>query len=244
MQITVLGVGEAADPAEGNAAVVVASGNYRLLVDCGHSVPPALWRRYPDPDAIDGVIFTHHHPDHCFGLVPWLISLADDRRRKPLEIVTTASGIEHLKRLCEVGMVPHDSTSPFPIIWRDAAQLDRIGPFALARARTCHSLINHAIRLAADGARFAYSGDGRPTAQARALYSDADLLLHESYMADDAPDTRYHADLATVRGIAGPPRIGVYHIRKDQRPLAIARLAGDRRLFVAERDSEFRLGAD
>jgi ribonuclease BN (tRNA processing enzyme) len=244
MLITVLGVGEASDPTESNASVVVASGGYRLLIDCGHSVPPTLWRRFPNPDSIDALIFTHHHPDHCFGLVPWLISLAGDGRDKPLEIVTTASGIDRLKRLCEIGMVPHDSKSPFPIHWRDIAELDRMGPCAVGCARTSHSMINHAIQLRADGARFAYSGDGRPTEESRALFAEADLLLHECYMAVNAPDMAYHADLATVRSIAGPPRIGVYHIRKDQRLLAIAELSGDPRVFVVRGDSEFQLGAD
>ena len=243
MQITVLGVGEASDPAERNAAALVASADYRLLIDCGHSVPPELWRRCPDPDSIDSIIFTHHHPDHCFGLVPWLISLADDGRRKPLEIITTPLGIDHLKRLCEIGMVPHDAMSPFPISWSDISGRDRVGPFVLACARTCHSVPNHAIRLEADGARFAYSGDGRPTAESRELFSNVDLLFHECYMAQDAPDMRHHADLVTVRSIAAPAQIGIYHIRKDQRQLAIARLAGDPRLFVAQCGSQFRLGA-
>lgn len=242
MQIVVLGVGEASDPTQSNASVVVAGGDYRLLIDCGHSVPPALWRRFADPHSIDALMLTHHHPDHCFGLVPWLISLADDGRRRPLDIVTTAWGIDHLKKLCEIGMVPHDSGSPFPIIWRDAATVERIGPFALARARTSHSVVNHAIRLEANGMRFVYSGDGRPTTESRALFADADLLLHECYMADDAPEMEHHADLATVRGVAGPPRIGIYHIRKDQRPLALARLEGNSRLFVVKADQEFQLG--
>lgn len=243
MQIVVLGVGEASDPAQSNASIAVASGGYRLLIDCGHSVPPVLWRRFPDPHSIDALIFTHHHPDHCFGLVPWLISLADDGRQRPLDIVTTAWGIEHLKKLCEIGMVPHDLRSRFPIVWRDAATVERLGPFALTRARTSHSVINHAIRLQVDETRFAYSGDGRPTEESRALFADADLLMHECYMAEDAAEMEHHADISTVTGIAGPPRIGIYHIRKDQRPLAIGRLKDNSRLFVVEADQEFQLGA-
>ena len=242
MQIVVLGVGEAADPAQPNSSVVVASSGYRVLIDCGHSVPPRLWSRFPDPHAIDALMFTHHHPDHCFGLVPWLISLADDGRTRALDILTTEWGIDHLKKLCEIGMVPHDSKSAFQINWRNAAEVDRLGPFTLARARTSHSVVNYATKFQADGARFGYSGDGRPTPESRALFADVDLLMHECYMADDAPEMQYHADLATIRGIAGPPRIGIYHIRKDQRPLAVARLSNQQSLFVTDAGSEFQLG--
>jgi ribonuclease BN (tRNA processing enzyme) len=243
VQISVLGVGEASDPDHPNSSVTVASGGYRLLIDCGHSVPPVLWRRFPDPETIDALIFTHHHPDHCFGLVPWLISLADDGRRRPLPIVTTLAGMEHLKRLCEIGMVAHDSKSPFPIEWLNGAETDKLGPFSIRRAPTTHSVVNHAIRLSVGDKRFAFSGDGKPTAESRALVADATLLLQECYMAQ-APDMKYHADIPTVRGIAGPPRIGLYHIRKDQRLPVTAELAGDSRLFVVQAGDELTVGAD
>ena len=173
MHITVLGVGEASDPKESNSSVVVESGGHRVLIDCGHSIPPVLWRRFSDPDAIDTIVFTHHHPDHCFGLVPWMISLADGGRQKPLSIVTTGWGIGHLKQLCNLGMVPHGRSSPFPIHWDERNRNGKIGPFTVSRARTKHSIVNSAILLEADGALFGYSGDGQPTAESRNASSAA-----------------------------------------------------------------------
>jgi len=240
MIVTVLGVGEASDPIRGNSAIVVSAGGYRLLIDCGHSVPPALWRRFPDPQSIDAVYFTHHHPDHCFGLVPWLISLADDGRKNPLEIFSSAWGISHFKRLCEVGMVPSDHSGPFPIHWHEIPGPERIGPFDVRFARTQHSVVCHAIQLRCDGAVFSYSGDGRPTEESRALYEDAGLVLHECYMIENS-DMPHHSDLNEVRALRCRGRIGIYHIRKDQVSLAEEVLVGSKQIFVVLEGHEIQL---
>ena len=52
MQVTVLGVGEAFDPTYPNTSVLVEAAGFALLVDCGHSVPPSLWRLAPEPDRV------------------------------------------------------------------------------------------------------------------------------------------------------------------------------------------------
>lgn len=231
MKIEMLGVGEAFDPAERNSALIVEEGGFRLLIDCGHSIPPALWR-IPDAAEIDAVYLTHHHPDHVFGLVPVLDAFKDEGRRKPLDLITTAWGIEHVKRLCEAGLLPLEKLT-FALRFHDSAGLTGIGPWQAAFARTDHSAVNHAVKLAARGKRFAHSGDGRPTEASRALFADADLLFHECYVVEGTPPPG-HADLATIRGISGPSRIGLYHLRKDQRAPAPSKLEGDSRCFLLQ----------
>ena len=57
--------------------------------------------------------------------------------------------------------------------------------------------------------------DGRP-ASALALYADADLLMHECWEPAPAPDITFHADLETVRAIAGPAPHR--HLPRPRRP--------------------------
>ena len=241
MKIVALGVGEASDPALPNSSMLVEAQGFRVLIDCGHSVPSEIWRRLPDPDAIDVICFTHHHPDHCFGLVPLLIRFADSGRTRPLGIFSTSVGLDRLKRLCELGFAPPDALRSFAIAWNDLLSVRQIGPFGVEVAETSHAIANNAIRLEADGIRFAYSGDGRPTEAARALYRTSRLLFHECYVVEKDPDILIHSDLATVRGIEGPERIGIYHLRQDQRSLAIDAVAGDPTLFVMEPGDEIEL---
>ena len=51
LRIDVLGVGEAFDPNYANSSVVVTADEYRLLIDCGATVPGLVMGKYPDPDA-------------------------------------------------------------------------------------------------------------------------------------------------------------------------------------------------
>ena len=238
--VTLLGVGEAYDAHEANSAALVEARGFTLLIDCGHSAVPAIWRRCADPDMIDAIYLTHHHADHVLGLLPVAERWISQRRRRALTILTTRSGIDHLHRLFAAGSIPLDGTAPYPIILRTAADTAQLGPCALAVAPTRHAVPNHAIRLELEGSRFAYSGDGRPTEQALALYADADLLVHECYVPEQS-DLPYHCDLPTVRAIAGPPRIGLCHIRAGDREAMKARIAGDPRLFVPEAGTRLTL---
>ncbi len=227
--MTLLGVGEAFAPEPNSSALVEASG-FTLLIDCGHATPPALWRARPDPDVVDAIYLTHHHADHVLGLVPVIDRWAVDGRKRKLTIYTTIWGIEQLRRLFEAMTA---SVGAFPIGYEVTADTPRIGPYATRVAQTAHASPNYAIRLERNGKRLAWSGDGRPTPEALALYADADLLMHECYFTEEDA-AQYHCDLPTVRAISGPARIGIYHVRDGDRGAMRQALAGDPRLFLPE----------
>lgn len=115
MRLTMLGVGEAFDPAESSSAALVEADGFTLLIDCGHAVPMPLWTARPDPDAVDAIYLTHHHADHVLGLVPVIEHWAWRGRRAPLTIVTTAAGIDHLHRLFAAMDTPQGADCPFPV---------------------------------------------------------------------------------------------------------------------------------
>lgn len=239
--VTLNGVGEAFDPDEPNSSALVEAHGFTLLIDCGHSAVRALWQRRMDPDQIDAIYLTHHHADHVLGLVPLLDRFAFDGRRRPLAIHTTQWGIGHLRRLFEIGFVRMDEKSPFPLEFRVAATGQNIGPFAVELAPTIHAVATRAIKLGADGSHIAWSGDGRPTDEARAMYRRADLLMHECYAVSPERNTPYHADLPMVAAIEGPKRIGLYHVGVAMREEMRRKVAGDARLFFAETGMRFTL---
>ncbi len=230
MRITLLGVGEAFDPEQPNSAVLVEQDEFRLLIDCGHSVVPILWRTVTDPDGIDAVFLTHRHADHVVGLPPVLDRWSWQGRRKALLVVASAAVQTQLRELLQLLAID----PAYDICYAAPDDMPALGPFALQTAPTRHYVPNLALQLASGGRRFAFSGDGRPTAASLALFADADLLLHECWESDPAIDTAFHGDLGSVRGIAGPARIGLYHIRAGRRAAVREAVAGDARLFVPE----------
>ncbi|MDQ2803812.1 MAG: ribonuclease Z [Pseudomonadota bacterium] len=234
MVVTLIGVGEAFDAVEPNSAALVEADGFSLLIDCGHAAAQALWRARPNPEAVNAVYLTHQHADHVLGLVPVLDRWAFEGRRGQLTLLGTEAGLDYLRRLLEWGFIPTGPRSPFTIEFQVAGQVGRIGPFETGTAPTEHGAPNQAICLESGGRRFAYSGDGRPTEAALALYADAHLLLHECFAAETADAMPGHCDLPTVQAIAGPERIGLYHIPAGQRDAMRARVAGDTRLFVPD----------
>ncbi len=185
IEIHVLGVGEAFDPERPNSASVIKAAGYYLLIDCGTTVPPLLWREYPEPDIIDAIYFTHLHPDHCFGLGPMLIWWMGQGRQKPLKIYTTRQGRNRLEDLIRLALWGISETTTFPIEWSDIKEVLRIGPFAAKFAKTSHSVPNFSIRLEHKNSTFFYSGDGVATAASKELMKNTDLCFQECYSVEE-----------------------------------------------------------
>ena len=196
MQILILGSGSASDPSLPNSSVVVTCGDARIMIDCGYSVAREAISTFRDPDAVDALVFTHHHPDHCYGFVPTMIAWSDAGRRKPLTVATTEWGRHQLLELQRLGL--GSSWRPgFDYDWRTVPQPLALGSARLSFAPTDHTLPNFAVRIENDGRVFAYSGDRRPTPRSRGLYAGANLLMHECYTLSPLPDEFGHCSFDT-----------------------------------------------
>ena len=61
---------------------------YNLLIDAGDGVSKALLKQKINYHSIDGIIFTHFHPDHFSGFGGLIIQMEFLQREKPLQIFT------------------------------------------------------------------------------------------------------------------------------------------------------------
>ena len=233
LTVRFVGTGEAFDEERGNVSLLVEGGGRRLLLDCGPTVPWALWRMRDEPDELDALYVSHFHGDHLFG-VPFLLARwQTDGRTRPFCLLGqrgTGERVEQITRLAYRNVWDHLG---FPLEVREVEPGPAVawGGWTLRAAESRHSQRNLALRLETGGVALAYSGDGAPTPATAALYRGCDLLVHECYAAHDPPE--HHASLPVVTALArevGARTVALVHLSRElRRTVDSAALGGDRR---------------
>jgi len=69
-----------------HSSLLLSSENYNLLVDAGDGISRALLVNEINFNLIDGIIFTHLHPDHFSGLPAMIVQMKMMNRKEPLHI--------------------------------------------------------------------------------------------------------------------------------------------------------------
>ena len=241
MRLTVVG-GCGAWPSGGDACsgYLVAHDGFTLLLDPGYAVASRLFRTV-DPDAIDAVIVSHRHPDHCVDLNPILRArvLRDEPREAapPLPVYALPGALDVVLALDRPAML--DGAYDL----RDVApgRSFAIGPFAVDVRLLPHSVPNAGFRLQAGGAALAYTGDAGPDPALPELARDADVLLAEASYAERVPadmagQLSSAADAARQASEAGVAELVLTHLLPGtdrRRARDIARRAFDGRVRVA-----------
>ena len=226
--VTFVGTGEACDPTLPNTSLLYRGGRV-ILIDCGYSVPAALWRLIDDPNMIDAIYISHLHADHSFGLPGLLLWMRQGGRERPLTIIGGPGLEPWLGRLLELGYPGSFTPSKcFPIepVVAEPAKQTRLGPLTLRTAPSDHSVRNLALRIEERGLACCYSGDGAPTDETAALFADADLLVHECWA--DRPGLNSHAHVEQVLELARAARVArlcLLHIGGASRDAVAARIA-------------------
>ncbi len=220
MQLTVLG-GSGAWPAPGGACsgYLVEQDGFRLLIDPGYATVPRLLALLPAA-AVDAVLVTHGHPDHCADLNPLL------RARKlaggdppPLPVHAPPGALDAVLALDEPRMLADQHEL------HGLAATTAIGPFSVRTAELPHFVPNLGVRLTAGGATLAYTGDHAPDPAVAELARDADLLLAEASYADRVPDAlagglSCAADAGQAATAAGVRRLLLVHLFPTTDPAA------------------------
>lgn len=80
-----------------HSSLLLKSKDFNLLVDCGEGTSKALLHNKISFSSIDGILFSHLHPDHSIGLPSFVVQLKQQKRTKPLKIYCHKNLTEVLK---------------------------------------------------------------------------------------------------------------------------------------------------
>jgi len=223
MKILCLGVGEAWDVLPNNSYLVSSkSGKTVMLLDCGFSIPPVLWKHNADPNLLDTIYISHPHADHYFGLPALFGRMWQDGRNKLLTIICGKGMKQQILSVIDAGykgiMGKVNTAFPVTFIEVGAGQKTTFGECKLDFAPTIHPVPNLAVRIECDKKVLCYSGDGQYTPPSEALYGGADLVIHESFTWDSPIEGHGQMkELLVMAQRAGVKKIAFTHIRRDVR---------------------------
>jgi ribonuclease Z len=219
-ELTFVGTGEAFDPALPNTSLLY-SGRKTLLLDCGYSIPHAFWQISTDPSLLDAIYISHIHADHSFGLPSLLLWMRIHGRQRPLKIIGSPGvgvWLEKLTQLAYPGSFP-----PGEMFAMEPTEIAPDRPLLLDDTRlsvalSTHGVRNQSVRIEEDNTAICYSGDGIPTPGTRALFENADLLVHECYW----PEGNAHGhsnvqDLMPMARDVGVKTLALLHLGFDQK---------------------------
>lgn len=230
MRLTILG-GDGGWPRPGGACsgYLVQHDDSSLLVDPGPGTFPRLVELLPAA-ALDAVLVSHGHPDHCLDLNPLLRARAfTEGGSAPLPVHAPAGSLTAVLALDRPAVLDG------AVDVRDlgAGDVVGIGPFTVTTAELPHTWPNLALRISVPGATLVYTGDGGPSPDLVELAHDADVLLAEASHVHAVPaDMAGLLSTAGQRGDdareAGARMLVLTHLLPSEDPAAAAARAAER----------------
>jgi ribonuclease BN (tRNA processing enzyme) len=220
MRVQFIGVGEAFDETLPNNSQVLEWNNFRMMIDCGYAVPHSIWKLHPEPDYIDSIYISHRHADHYFGLPSYLTRLAEDGRKREIEIVCAHGMQQVILQMIDYGYEGIMPKLGFDVVFREVSWKEAF-EFHGARlefAPSSHPVLNYSLSVSVRDRRYAYSGDGNFNPYTRVLYRGCNLLNHESYWFDN--ESKTHASVVEVLAMAkeeGVERLCLTHLQRGVR---------------------------
>lgn len=212
MQLSVLGC-RAGMPADGQASsgYLVETAQARILLDCGPGVALAL-SSVIRPAALDAVVISHFHTDHCYDLLPVgkaLLSLlttfpggpeVDADEFRPVRLFAPVGAPDRFLRWASLfpvagsRLLDRAFEVAFDVCEYKPGDRVTIGDCELEMHELRHVEPSCGVRVSGPSGTLAYTGDTGVTDAAVVLAQGADLLLAEATLS--ATDRTEHGHLS------------------------------------------------
>ncbi len=233
MRLTVLG-SNAGGPGRTNPAsgYLVEADGAHVWMDAG---PGTLMKlaALTDPGALDAVVISHTHVDHCTDLLGLFAYLAyGPGGAAPIDVHAPVGTRDHLAAFARAG-AGHVFDDVLVFHEHEPGASAVVGPFAASFGAAVHPVPALVTRLEHDGTALVYSGDTGPGSDLEDLAARTHTLICEaSIQGDRSPDTYPHHltayEAGAIADAAGVSRLVVTHVPAGLDPAASVAEARER----------------
>ncbi|MFD4761076.1 MBL fold metallo-hydrolase [Streptomyces sp. NPDC058439] len=184
MQLTVLGgCGAWPTAVQACSGYLVEYAGFRLLIDPGYATLPRLLN-HSTVDAVNAVLISHGHPDHCADLNPLLRARGlSNEPPSALPVYAPHGAVDAVLALDKPSML----AEAYHLHEFTPGDRFAIGPFTTETWLLPHFVPNAGIRLTTPEAVLAYTGDTGPSPDVLCLAQGADLFLSEATYVHQVP---------------------------------------------------------
>jgi ribonuclease Z len=204
-RLVILGAGTALpDRERDNTFLVWDSPAGGLLIDCAGRAYQQLLRANVDPRQLSGIILTHNHPDHIYGVPAFLFHLWLAGYKDTFHVYANAPTLAMARRLCDVlELEQHDHMCRTE--WHELAETPQLAvietnAYSIYTTPVVHSRPTLAVKIVDHHAQhtIVYSSDTEPCAALEQLAQGAHTLIHEATVNN--PEQRYTHTLPREAG--------------------------------------------
>lgn len=216
LKLTILGSADAvADACHENTYMVLQSQESSLLIDCAGNPMGRLRQAEVDLETLDGLVVTHHHPDHIYGVPALLLGLWLTGRERPFAIYGSARTLQVIPRMMQLlewqvwpEMYP---ITYHKIPWKEKSLIIDHDGYAIYASPVQHLIPTVGLRIESKktGQALTYSSDTRPCEAVVRLAQDSEILIHES--AGPLPGHSAPVEAGQIAQRAGVKRLMLIH---------------------------------
>jgi ribonuclease BN (tRNA processing enzyme) len=179
MRLTVVGMaGSFPGPDSPASCYLLEHDGHRIVLDLGNGAIGPL-QRYADPYAIDAVVLSHLHADHCLDLTSYYV-MRKYRPQGPAPILPVLGPTGAACRMAAAYDLPEEPGMTGEFEFHDHVAVTEVGPFRITTAPANHPVEAYSLRVEAGGRSLVFSGDTGPTEALVELSRGADLALFEA----------------------------------------------------------------
>lgn len=152
-----------------------------VLLDCAGSPYQKLLKAGLNPERLKGVILTHAHSDHIYGLPSLIHHLIMTRRTAPLPIYANRPTLRVVKRVLGIMRLEPDFLAFNEIPKEEGYTVIVNEGYTFQTSPVRHVVPTVAVKILAklSGVSAVYSADTAPCPELLALAKEADLLFQE-----------------------------------------------------------------